>query len=63
MGSRINYLLSFAAQKKEGKKRAADFDAELFFPRPLLRQNRRWQLNFIEHLLSPTLQDGMKYFC
>jgi hypothetical protein len=51
------------AQKKEGKKRAADFDAELFFPRPLLRQNRRWQLNFIEHLLSPTLQDGMKYFC
>ena len=58
--SRISFL---CLCKERNKESTADFDAELLLPRSSRGQNRRYELNFIEHFLSHTLQDGMSRLC
>jgi len=52
-----NFLLLL--QKKVAKKSRADFDAALSLFQPSRGQNRRSELNFLDHFASNNKQDGM----
>jgi len=51
------------AQKKGAKKKAADFDADLFLTQPSRDQNRHLEHYFVQHFAPNNKQDGINRLC